>query len=608
LALAMGGSLEGVEIAFETWGELSPARDNAILVCHALSGDSHAARHDDLDDPGWWEVVVGPGKAVDTSRFFVVCANVLGGCRGTTGPNSPHPRTGEIYGPDFPTITVRDMVETQRALLDHLGIDRLHAVIGGSLGGHQALQWAAAYPERAGRIVALATSPRLTEQAIAFDVVGRNAILRDPGYSGGHYAAAGAQPAVGLALARMLGHITYLSVDAMDAKFAATMEPRPDSASAFERKFSVGSYLAHQGERFVERFDANSYMTLSMAMDLFDLGATREALQASFARADSPWLVVSFSSDWLFPPFQSRAVVEALLPLGRDVTYCDVATECGHDAFLLEDDAPIYAELVRGFLAPDADAAPAARVGDATAASTADDTTPSRARGSAASNRARPRPPTPRIDYDHILRLLEPGSSVLDLGCGSGELLARLRAEGHGPLIGVEVSETAIVDCARRGLPVVHADIDQGLDAFADAQFDVVVLSQTLQAVGDVRRALREVARVGRRGIVSFSNVGYAAHRERLGREGRAPQPSDHDPHPWWGSPALRLFSILDFEELCDEMGLGIERRVALDRARGRVVEDDPNRLADLAIFVIRGSRSAQSADFVPFTKNPSAR
>ena len=548
LRLARGGVLEQVEIVYETWGELSPARDNAILVCHALSGDSHAARHDPEDDPGWWEVLVGPGKPVDTDRFFVICANVLGGCRGSTGPNSPHPESGEIYGADFPTVTVADMVETQIALIDSLGIERLHAVIGGSLGGHQVLQWAAAHPARVRSVVALATSPRLTEQAIAFDVVGRNAILRDPGYEGGQYVAAGSSPSVGLALARMLGHITYLSVDAMDAKFASVASPRRDAASAFERKFSVGSYLAHQGERFVERFDANSYMSLSMAMDLFDLGATREQLQTAFAGADCRWLVMSFSSDWLFPSFQSRAVVEALLPMGREVTYCDVETQCGHDAFLLEEDAPIYGELVRGFLAPRVAGGPGLP-----------------GAGLDRSSRAIEQPTAMlrphRIDYDHILRLVEPGSSVLDLGCGEGNLLVRLREAGHGPLMGVEVSEQAIVDSAGVGLSVVHADIDQGLGPFADDQFDVVVLSHTLQAVGDVQRVLREMVRVGRRGIVSFPNVAYEVHRRRLSEEGRAPEPTDHDPHPWWASPALRLFSIVDFEELCAEMGLRVHAR-----------------------------------------------
>jgi homoserine O-acetyltransferase len=554
-----------------------------VLVCHALSGDSHAVRHDEDDDPGWWEVLVGPGRAVDTDRFFVICANVLGGCRGTTGPNSRRPGSGAIYGADFPTITVADMVETQVALLDLLGIERLHAVIGGSLGGHQALQWAAAHPERTRAIVAMATSARLTEQAIAFDVVGRNAILHDPGYEGGHYVEAGTTPSVGLALARMLGHITYLSVDAMDAKFGAAARPIGDAASLFERKFSVGSYLAHQGERFVERFDANSYTSLSMAMDLFDLGATRDELQRSFETADCRWLVVSFSSDWLFPPFQSREVVEALLPQGREVSYCEVETRCGHDAFLLEDDAPVYAELVRGFLASESHPPPS----------------PSGAPSEAHRPRGVSDPPTAmlrshRIDYDHILRLIRAGSSVLDLGCGSGELLACLREAGHGPLMGVEVSEEAIVDCVRAGLPVVHADIDEGLDAFADGQFDVVLLSHTLQAVGDVRHALREMLRVGRRGIVSFSNVGYEAYRQRLSEEGRAPEPTDHDPHPWWGSPALRLFSILDFEDLCGEMGLPIQDRIALDRASGTVMREDVNRRADLVIFVI-GRPAAES-------------
>jgi homoserine O-acetyltransferase len=438
-----GGVLPDVTICYETWGELSPERENVLLVCHALSGDSHVTRHDEEDEPGWWEVVVGPGRPIDTDRYYVICSNVLGGCRGSTGPDSLHPDTGERYGADFPTLTVGDMVAAQALLIEHLGIEKLRAVVGGSLGGHQALAWAADYADRVHSVIALATSARLTAQAIAFDVVGRNAILRDPSYHAGQYYDEDEQPAVGLALARMLGHITYLSQEAMTAKFKPGLLQAREIANEFERKFSVGSYLAHQGERFVERFDANSYLTLSMAMDLFDLGDSPEALQRSFEQDHCRWLVVSFSSDWLFPPFQSREVVEALIRDHPDVTYCEVETDCGHDAFLLEDEIQIYGELIRGFLSDDPhdpDGPP--------------DEPPTRAFH------------RNRIDYDHIIRLIDPGSSVLDLACGPGDLLHRLRERGHMHLMGVERSEQAIVDCARRALPVIHGDIDRGVSEF----------------------------------------------------------------------------------------------------------------------------------------------
>ena len=313
LPLELGGELPQVRLVYETYGELSAARDNAVLICHALSGDSHVARHDRDDAPGWWDVLVGPGKCIDTDRYYVICSNVLGGCRGSTGPDSVNPFTGQRYAADFPPITVGDMVRAQVALVDHLGIEKLRSVTGGSLGGHQALAWAALHPERVESVIPVAASAHLTSQAVAFDVVGRNSILRDPDFAGGRYYDRDRRPHVGLALARMLGHITYLSQESMTAKFKPGTTRAVEAASDFERTFSVGSYLAYQGERFVERFDANSYMTLSMAMDLFDLGRTKKEIQRSFARADCRWLVLSFSSDWLFPPFQSRDIVEALI-------------------------------------------------------------------------------------------------------------------------------------------------------------------------------------------------------------------------------------------------------------------------------------------------------
>jgi len=568
MRLEQGGVLPEVELCYETWGALSPVRDNAVMVFHALSGDSHAARHDPDDDAGWWEIMVGPGRPIDTDRFFVVCANVLGGCRGSTGPGSRHPETGEYWGVDFPTVTVGDMVDAQVQLLDHLGIERLAAVAGGSLGGHQTLAFAARHPERVEAIVALATSQRLTPQSIAFDVVGRNAIFHDAAFAGGRYYGNERHPDTGLALARMLGHITYLSQDAMAAKFGGRDVPVQEAASAFERKFSVGSYLAHQGERFVERFDANSYVALSMAMDLFDLGDDREALQRSFAAGELRWLLVSFSSDWLFPPFQMREIAEALIGLDARVTYCEVETTCGHDAFLLEDDFAIYGEMVRGFLVPEHDGSP---------------------------RHAEPRPPTrlmgsERLDYQYIEMLLEPGESVLDLGCGSGELLQRLRARGHPRVMGVEISERAIVECVRRGLPVHQADLDSGLAAFPDDRYDNVILSQTLQAVGDVPQVLREMLRVGRRGIVSFPNCAHASQRERLAKEGRAPESSFLDGHRWFDEPPLRVLSVRDFRDLCGELAIPVERIVGLDTGARRVVEAEQLETgADVAIFVLGG-------------------
>ena len=573
LELELGGRLASVTVAYETYGQLNAVRSNAILLCHAISGDSHVARHDEQDDPGWWDILVGPGKPVDTNRFFVICPNLLGGCRGTTGPGSTDPATGKPYGRDFPTVTIGDMVEVQRRLVDHLGIGQLLAVVGGSLGGHQALTWAARFPERVQAVVPVATSPRLNSQALAFDVVGRNAIRRDPHYHGGQYYGEKHTPEVGLAIARMIGHITYLSQEAMTKKFDADrLRPR-NVPTDFEKIFSVGSYLGLQGDRFVERFDANTYITLSMAMDLFDLGSTPEELAKTFRRAPCRWLVISFSSDWLFPPDQSREIVNALIASRIPVSYCNVQSACGHDAFLLPDDFPIYGEMIRAFLAnlDGEQRVPIAR----------DD--------------GKSQGPTSifhqhRLDYDRIVELTPASASILDLGCGSGTLLARLKEQNHRHLVGVELDERKILTCVSRGLDVVQADLNKGLGAFADQEFDCVVLSQTLQTVYDVEGVLTEMLRVGRTCIVSIPNFGYHRLRQMLAEEGRAPKSGGVLHYEWYNTPNIRFFTLADFEDFCRQKQIRVHRRIALDTEAGAEVFDNPNLNADLAIFVISRS------------------
>jgi homoserine O-acetyltransferase len=570
LNLELGGKLAGVTVAYETFGKLSSKANNAVLVCHAISGDSHVAMHDEQDDPGWWEIMVGPGKPIDTDKFFVICPNLLGGCRGTTGPGSLNPDTGKPFGRDFPTITVSDMVEVQSRLMDHLGIKQLLAVVGGSLGGHQALTWAARFPERVGGVVALATSPRLTSQALAFDVVGRNAILRDPDFHGGQYYDKPRFPSVGLAIARMIGHITYLSPEAMTRKFEANrLEPR-QVAIEFEKTFSVGSYLGYQGTKFVERFDANSYMALSLAMDLFNLGGTRAELATTFQRCKCRWLVISFSSDWLFLPDQSRDIVNALLANNSAVTYCNVQSSCGHDAFLLPDDFPIYGEMLRSFLSN--------LNGDGKCHHNSGDT--------------EIHSPTSiyhqhRLDIDRLFELIPPGASVLDLGCGSGTFLARLKASNNRRLVGVELDEKKILACVGRGLDVIQADLNKGLGAFATDEFDCVVLSQTLQAIFDVEGVLTEMLRVGRTCIVSIPNFGYHRLRKMIAEEGRAPKAGGVLHYEWYNTPNVRFFTIADFEDFCRSKGVRIQKRIALDTEARAEVFDDPNLNADLAIFVL---------------------
>jgi len=571
LRLQLGGELSPTTVVYETYGRLSERRDNAVLVCHAISGDSHVARHDEADDPGWWDLagMVGPGCPIDTDRYFVICPNLLGGCRGTTGPGSINPATGRPYGADFPTVTIGDMVNHQKKLIDHLGISRLLAVVGGSMGGHLVLHWATRLPEAVAGAIAIGTSPRLTSQALAFDVVGRNAILHDSNYRNGQYHDEGPRPAVGLAIARMIGHITYLSAEAMQEKFDLDrLQPR-DVATEFEKTFSVGSYLGYQGSRFVERFDANSYIALSMAMDLFDLGDSPAELASALASSTCRWLVMSFTSDWLFPPSQSLDIVTALLAGGKKVSYCNVASACGHDAFFLPDDVARYGELIRAFLG-NLNGQPSRKV-----------------TGWAA-------PPSPtsifhseQLDYDSILQLIPAGASVLDLGCGEGQLLSLLKQRGHEHLVGVELDEQAIIACVQRGLDVVQADLNKGLAAFGDRRFDFVVLSRTLQAIVDVEGIVREILRVGRQCIVSFPNFAYHKLRKMLAEQGRAPESPGQLRSKWYDSPNIRFFSIADFQDFCSQRGIRVHRMIALDTEAQREVSEEPNYYADLAIFVI---------------------
>ena len=350
LELKAGGTLSPVTVAYETYGELSPERDNAILVCHALSGDAHAAGYHGTradEKAGWWDILIGPGKPLDTDRYFVICSNFLGSCYGTTGPTSIDPATGRPYGLDFPFFTINDMVEIQRRLIDHFQIDSLLAVIGGSMGGMQVLQWAISFPDRVRGAIPIATTTSMSAQGIAFNEVGRQAILADPGWREGRYDP-NDQPAAGLSLARMIAHITYLSEQSMHQKFGRQYVDKNKRSFNFSKDFQVESYLHHQGNKFVQRFDANTYLYISRAMDYFDLELEHGSLESAFFDCRSSFLVLSFSSDWLFPPDQSKDIVRALKRTGKDVSYCEIDSDQGHDAFLLPGHR--MGDIVSGFL------------------------------------------------------------------------------------------------------------------------------------------------------------------------------------------------------------------------------------------------------------------
>ncbi len=347
LVLARGAILAPVEVAYETYGELSASGDNAVFVCHALTGDAHAAGfHADARRPGWWDTMIGPGKPLDTRRMFVICANLLGGCRGTTGPASISPATGAAYGLDFPLLDMADFVTVHRALLAHLGVTKLLAAFGGSLGGMQVLEWALRYPDDMATAVVIAASSRLSAQNIAFSAVAREAIIRDRGFEGGQYAAAGTSPDIGLSIARMMAHITYLSEEAMASKFGR--EPQESTLTpGFGADFAVESYLRHQGEVFLERFDALSYLYLTRVMDYFD-PFSRPGVTDAVAAADTRFLVTSFSSDWRFSASHSQRIVRLLENAGVPVTYRNLESTYGHDSFLLE--IPGYQETIAAFL------------------------------------------------------------------------------------------------------------------------------------------------------------------------------------------------------------------------------------------------------------------
>jgi len=348
MLLDSGEVLGPITLAYETYGKLNADRSNAILICHALSGDAHAAGVDAKGKVGWWDDCIGPGKAFDTNKYFVICSNVIGGCQGSTGPSSINPKTGKPYALDFPVITIGDMVRAQRHLIDFLGIEKLMAIAGGSMGGMQVLQWTVSYPERVRAALPLATTARHSPMLIAFSEVGRQAIYADPNWNRGNYYE-GARPNTGLALARMIGHITYLSEESMHQKFGRRLENREHFGFDFETDFAVESYLHYKGARFTERFDANSYLYITKAMDYFDLANGNGDLVHAFARCgDLMYLVVSFTSDWLYPTYHSKEMVSALMAVGADVTYCNLQSTWGHDAFLLEVDT--MTQLISDFL------------------------------------------------------------------------------------------------------------------------------------------------------------------------------------------------------------------------------------------------------------------
>ncbi len=569
--LTCGKRLGPIDVAYETYGGLNDARDNAVLICHALSGNAHAAGYNSPDDrkPGWWDSMIGPAKAIDTDKYFVICSNFLGGCAGTTGPSSVNPATGECYGLDFPIITIADMVRVQKLLIDKLGIPQLLAVIGGSIGGMQALQWAIEYPSMMKAVMPVATTSHLGAQSIAFDAVGRNAILGDQDFADGRYHDK-AGPDKGLAIARMIGHITYLSEEGMRHKFGRELRTADQYKYDFNSEFSVETYLDHQGQSFVERFDANSYLYITKASDYFDLDREYGSLKDAFAKIESRFLVVSFTSDWLFTPAQSEAMVSALVANGKDVSYCSIESVYGHDAFLLETDT--LGHLISGFL-------------DATQRRSSPGDSRPNPRGVRLEPDAIEHAHRVRVDYELIESLIEPGSTVLDIGCGDGELLARLAADKDIKGKGIELQQDLILECVDRGLAIIQHDVERGLPSYADESFDYVILSQTVQTVKRPEKVFKELLRVGKRVIVSFPNFAHWRSRANLFFRGSAPV-TRQLPFEWYNSPNIHFLSLRDFDRFCDKLGATVEKRIPLIRTRLSPVRLAPNLFAEQAIYV----------------------
>jgi homoserine O-acetyltransferase len=544
--LEKGGVLPAIDVTFERCGTLAPDRRNVVYVCHALTGDAHVAgiRPGQAEPSGWWEAMIGPGRGIDTRHYHIVCANILGGCKGTTGPSATNPATGRPYGAAFPAITVGDIVAVQRLFLRQLGIERLAGVIGGSFGGMQVLEWAVRFPADVDRCLVIASAASLNTQALAFDIVGRQAIVEDPDWQGGDYYGTGRAPAHGLAQARKIGHITYLSPQMMDDKFGREKRPEWLAADAafhaeahrtFRTYFQVESYLQHQGDKFVERFDANSYLHITRAMDEYDLAEAHGSLAQAFRGVQARMLVVALSGDWLFMPEQSTEIVQALLSERKRVTYCHLDAPAGHDAFLTH--IGQLQEVIRAYLP---------WVGPAAAAPPSGATDPVSA-----------------AEQDAVAALVPAGSRVLDLGCGDGALLARLEREKQTRGAGVEIDVACVIRATDAGQDVLLEDIDDGLAMIPDRAFDIAVLSETLQVMRHPRDVLRQILRVADEAIVAFPNFGYLPVRAQLLATGRMPK-GRHLPFEWYDTPNIHLFTLRDFLALCRAEKIAVRELRAL--------------------------------------------
>ena len=522
------GTLDDFTLAYETYGDLNPSSDNAILICHALTGDHHVAGLYSENDkkPGWWNHMVGPGKPIDTEKFFVICSNCLGACKGSTGPSS-RKANGETYGMSFPNLSIADMVRAQKLLLDHLGVSKLFAVIGGSMGGMQALQWIVEYPDFSEKAIIIAATAQHTVQTIAFNEAGRRSIVGDSGWKDGEYREKEG-PHKGLAVARMMAHITYLSDHGMEEKFGGSKRLDPDE----QFEFSVQRYLDYQGKKFINRFDANSYLKLTEALDRFDLVGENE-LEKNLSKVQAQTLIIAFSSDWLYTPEQNKKIAAALHATGKAASYIQIEDKHGHDSFLI--DSPPFLRAVRLFLEG------------------TDQEEEKRSKVDGFRKLRNRYEVKKEADFKVIDNWVEDGSRVLDLGCGSGLLLEHLRESKGVRGLGFDLNLEKAISCVARGVSINQEDIRVGLQNFDNDSFDWVIFSRMVEELPEPGEILREALRVGKKVAVSFVNHGYWKNRLNFALQGRRVQ-NEIYPHQWESSHLSNHFSVGEFEEFCENL------------------------------------------------------
>ncbi|BBM88759.1 homoserine O-acetyltransferase [Spirochaetota bacterium] len=621
--LKYGGLLEEVTIRYERYGKLNRNRTNAILIIHALTGDHHAAGKYKPDDayPGWWDNMIGPGKAFDTNRYQIICSNNLGGCGGTTGPNSLNPKTKRPYGLDFPAISISDMVALQYDLMKHLNIAFFQVIAGASMGGMMALEWSIRYPSCVKNVIAIGTTAAQGAQSIAFSEVGRQAIMSDPAWQQGNYfkdhnspintdpLAKG--PHRGLAVARMLAHITYLSPLSMKRKFGRRLKNSNQPHFSLDPEFQVESYLQHQGNRFKDRFDANSYLYITKALNYFDLQSGFTSLHEAFMKATANYLFVSFSSDWIYTQEMSFELLRAALAARKQASYFEIISDAGHDAFLLEHES--LTELVRAFLNNSPAAlslshikAPSPEQQHATQKNTNPTNTslpppalPSaKAQGNDAhrsyynNHTAAPvsdhslHSPSKTNEFNIIADQINSHDRVLDLGCADGTLLDFLCRTKKIIPYGIEKDHHKVLLAMNRNLYVAQGALEKIIPLYTPNSFDVVILSRTIQQLENPLSVIDQMLTIGKTAIVSFLNQGYFRNRINFLLRGEKFQ-STVFPHNWHNNPDIHLLSIHDFESYITEKQYHIKKRIFLKGDWLRKTKLFPNLLAGVAIYVL---------------------